>query len=70
VVPFSPVRSIVLVRTAIALGAALTLAACATVDSPRRSSDSPTVRCVNEPGRGGSLDATRPLFFLFCAQSP
>ncbi len=69
-VPFSPVRSIVLVRTVIALGAALTLAACATVDSPRRSSDSPTVRCVNEPGRGGSLDATRPLFFLFCAQSP
>lgn len=69
-VPFSPVRSIVLVRTAIALGAALTLAGCATVDSPRRSSDSPSVRCVNEPGRGGSLDATRPLFFLFCAQSP
>ena len=53
-----------------ALGAALTLAACASVDSPRRSSDSTTVRCVNEPGRGGSLDATRPLFFLFCAQSP
>jgi hypothetical protein len=70
VVPFFPVRSIVPVRTAIALGAALTLAACATVDSPRRSSDSPTVRCLNEPGRGGSLDATRPLFFLFCAQSP
>jgi hypothetical protein len=53
-----------------ALGAALTLAACATVDSPRRSSDSPTVRCLNEPGRGGALDATRPLFFIFCAQSP
>jgi hypothetical protein len=70
VVPFFPVRSIVLVRTAMALGAALTLAACATVDSPRRSSDSPTVRCLNEPGRGGALDATRPLFFIFCAQSP
>ncbi|HKC09984.1 MAG TPA: hypothetical protein VKJ67_24130 [Methylomirabilota bacterium] len=53
-----------------AFGAALTLAACASLDSPRRASDSPTVRCVNEPGRGGSLDATRPLFFLFCAQSP
>lgn len=53
-----------------ALGAAFTLAACATVESPRRSSDSPSVRCLNEPGRGGSLDATRPLFFLFCAQSP
>jgi hypothetical protein len=70
VVPFSPVRSIVLVRTAIALGAALTLAACALVDSPHRSTDSPTVRCLNEPGRGGSLDATRPLFFIFCAQAP
>ena len=67
---FSLVRSVVLVRIALALGAAVTLAACATVDSPRRSSESPTVRCVNEPGRGGSLDATRPLFFLFCAQSP
>ena len=67
---FFPVRSVVLVRTAMALGAAFTLAACATAGSPRRASDSPTVRCVNEPGRGGSLDATRPLFFLFCAQSP
>jgi hypothetical protein len=70
VVLFFPVRFIALVRTAVTLGAALTLAACATSDSPRRSSDSPTVRCVNEPGRGGSLDATRPLVFLFCAQSP
>ena len=66
---FLPVRS-VLVRTAISIGAAFTLAACATAESPRRSSDSPTVRCLNEPGRGGSLDATRPLFFLFCAQAP
>jgi hypothetical protein len=53
-----------------ALAAALALAACTTVDSPRRGGDTPTVRCVNEPGRGQSLDATRPLFFLFCAQSP
>ncbi|HEY7437566.1 MAG TPA: hypothetical protein VIE41_20660 [Methylomirabilota bacterium] len=53
-----------------ALGAAFALTACATADSPRRPSDSPTVRCVNEPGRGQSLDVTRPLFFLFCAQSP
>ena len=67
---FIPVSPVFLVRIAMAFGAALTLAACASVDSPRRSSDSPTVRCVNEPGRGGSLDATRPLFFLFCAQSP
>ena len=67
---FFPVRSVVLVRVALSLGAALTLAACATAESPQRASDSPTVRCVNEPGRGGALDATRPLCFLFCAQSP
>jgi hypothetical protein len=70
VVLFLPVRSVALVGIALSLGAAVTLAACATVDSPRRTSDSPSVRCVNEPGRGGSLDANRPLFFLFCAQSP
>jgi hypothetical protein len=70
VVLFFPVRSAFFARTAISLGAALALAACATGESPRRASHSPTIRCVNEPGRGGSLDATRPLFFLFCAQSP
>jgi hypothetical protein len=57
-------------RFLLALVAALTLVACASVDSPRRSSASPLVRCVDEPGRGGSLDATRPLFFFFCTQSP
>ena len=63
-------RTVVIALLTIVVSLAFTLAACATVDSPRRSSDSPSVRCVNEPGRGGSLDATRPLFFLFCAQSP
>jgi hypothetical protein len=70
VVLFFLVRSFRVSRTLVAFGAALALAACATVDSPRRSSESPTLRCVNEPGRGQSLDASRPLFFLFCAQSP
>ncbi|HSE04763.1 MAG TPA: hypothetical protein VLK35_11475 [Methylomirabilota bacterium] len=56
--------------TVITLGAALSLAACTTVDSPRRSSSGPAVRCVDEPGRGESVSSTRPLFFLFCAQSP
>jgi hypothetical protein len=70
VILFFSVRSFRIGRTMMALAAALALAACATVESPRRSSESPTVRCVNEPGRGQSLDATRPLFFLFCAQSP
>jgi hypothetical protein len=53
-----------------ALGTALVLAACATVDSPRRSSDASSVRCLNDAGRGQSADPSRPLFFIFCAQSP
>jgi hypothetical protein len=69
VVLFSLVRSLLLVRTAISLGAALTLAACGTIDSPRRS-DSATSRCMSEPGRGSSVDANRPVFFLFCSESP
>jgi hypothetical protein len=65
------VRSLRLGRIVMALGAACALTACATVEAPRRSSDSsPSLRCVNEPGRGQSLDVTRPLFFVFCAQSP
>ncbi len=66
----STVRPQALRRTLLALGAALALSACTTVDSPRRGSDTPAVRCVNEPGRGQSLEVTRPLFFLFCVQSP
>jgi hypothetical protein len=70
VILFWLVRPVVLARSLLVLGAAAALAACATADAPRRGSDSPTVRCVDEPGRGGSLSASRPLFFLFCAQSP
>jgi hypothetical protein len=70
VVLFFPVRPAALARTVVALAAALALAGCATTETPRRASESPTVRCVDEPGRGGSVSPTRPLFFLFCAQSP
>jgi hypothetical protein len=70
VVLFIVVHRLALGRTLLALGAAFTLAACAPVGSPRRASESPTVRCVDEPGRGQSLDPRRPLFFLFCTQSP
>jgi hypothetical protein len=54
----------------VVLGAALFLAACSTVESPRSSSNSPTMRCGEGPGRGQSLSDTRPLFFLFCTQAP
>ena len=69
-VPCFPVRHLPTGRALIALATALVLGACATVTAPRRSSESPSLRCVNEPGRGQSADSSRPLFFLFCAQSP
>jgi len=70
VVPSSLVRPPSAGRILMALGTALVLAACATVDSPRRSSDASSVRCLNDAGRGQSADPSRPLFFIFCAQSP
>ena len=57
-------------RALIAITTALVLAGCAAVATPRRSSESPSLRCVNEPGRGQSTESSRPLFFIFCAQSP
>ena len=66
--PCSLVRPLSAARVLIAITVVLVLAGCAT--APRRSSDSPSLRCVNEPGRGQSADSSRPLFFLFCAQSP
>ena len=69
-VPCFPVRPLFAGCTLIAVATALVLAACATATAPRRSSESPSLRCVNEPGRGQSVDSSRPLFFLFCAQSP
>jgi hypothetical protein len=49
------------------LAVGLTLAGCAPVGSS--SGSSPSVRCMDEPGRGSSGEQ-RPLFFVFCAQSP
>jgi hypothetical protein len=68
VLPCSLVRPLSAARVLIAIITAFVLAGCAT--APGRSSDSPSLRCVNEPGRGQSADSSRPLFFLFCAQSP
>jgi hypothetical protein len=49
------------------LAVVLALTACGPVGSS--SSGPPSVRCMDEPGRGSSGEQ-RPLFFLFCAQSP
>ncbi|PYO04845.1 MAG: hypothetical protein DMD75_30080 [Candidatus Rokuibacteriota bacterium] len=48
-------------------------AGCATASSnsgqSSSSSSSPRVRCLTDPARD-SASGTRPLFFLFCAESP
>jgi hypothetical protein len=54
-------------RIVAVLAVTLALAACAPVGAS--SSSSPSMRCMDEPGRG-STGENRPLFFLFCAQSP
>jgi hypothetical protein len=47
--------------------AVLCLAGCATgPSSPPRGSQSPRARCLADPHETG----TRPLFFLFCIESP
>ena len=33
-------------------------------------SQSPTVRCLGQPARGETYSESRPLFFIFCAESP
>ena len=44
------------------------LAGCSVPSSspPSRGSQSPRVRCLNNPNEGD----TRPMFFLFCAETP
>jgi hypothetical protein len=42
---------------------------CATAP-PQVRSQSPTVRCLGQPGRGETYSESRPLFFIFCAESP
>ena len=58
-------------RTLVAIGIAFVVAACAGsgAGSARRS-DAPNLRCLNDPVRGQASDSSRPLFFIFCAQSP
>ena len=37
--------------------------------SAQRSSSSPRVRCLSDPARDDA-SGSRPLFYLFCAESP
>jgi hypothetical protein len=59
----------VLLRLAGALLAGLVVAGCAAPAYPVRS-QAPTVRCLGQPGRGEDYGSSRPLFFIFCAESP
>ena len=48
------------------------LVGCASVaqgPEPEQRSGSPRVRCLSEPRRDAA-EGTRPLFFLFCIESP
>ena len=52
--------------------AVLVVAGCSTAVEPSReprSGSSPRVRCLSDPARD-TVAGTRPLFFLFCVESP
>jgi hypothetical protein len=57
-------------RLASVVGIALLLSACATPSSYSSRSEIPRTRCLTSPGRSESYAADRPLFFLFCMESP
>jgi hypothetical protein len=53
------------------LALALAAVACAApTGSTSYSYDGPRTRCLSQPGRGESYSGERPLFFLFCIESP
>jgi hypothetical protein len=60
-------RPVRLARVVALVAVTFALAACAPVGAS--SSSSPSMRCMDEPGRGSS-GGNRPLFFVLCAQSP
>jgi hypothetical protein len=54
-------------RTLLCLIALVMLAGCAVpAASPPRGSQAPRTRCLSDPNETGP----RPLFFLFCVESP
>jgi len=55
-------------RLLLVLVVVATLAGCTTGASPPpRDSRSPRARCLSDPNESGGM---RPLFFLFCVESP
>lgn len=50
---------------------ALIAAGCAAPSGSESSGGAgPRARCLGQPGRGESYSPDRPLFFLFCIESP
>jgi hypothetical protein len=56
-------------RLALALLACALAAGCASPAYDVRS-QSPSVRCLGQPGRGQDYSESRPLIFFLCAESP
>lgn len=58
-------------RAGILLALALVLLGCAgPTGSGASSSETPRARCLGDSRREASADPMRPLFFLFCVESP
>ena len=58
-------------RGALVALAALLLTGCAgPAGSSSTQQEVPRARCLGQSSREASGDPTRPLFFLFCAESP
>jgi hypothetical protein len=52
------------------LVALVALGGCAAPSASPAPTSGPQVRCLDEPRHWTGSDVTRPLFFLFCMQSP
>jgi hypothetical protein len=57
-------------RGAILLALTLVLVGCAAPTDSGSSSGVPRARCLGDSRREASSDPMRPLFFLFCVESP
>lgn len=57
-------------RAALLILVLLVVAGCSTAGGPPpRASETPRVRCLNRPGPGETA-GDRPLFYIFCIESP
>jgi hypothetical protein len=62
-------RSLALLLLFVALAGCASASSSGSSSSPPRGSSAPRVRCLSDPSRDDA-SGSRPLFFLFCAESP